>query len=97
MLPLGIGDTVDLNVYADEKIYNYTGLLSSKIKVSVPHYGKQDAYAFKPELSLNGEKIKKVSAEIFFSATAPTKPIHAVLRSRFGNVNVVLVEGYETL
>ena len=97
MMPLELGDTVDLNIYADQKIYNYTGVLSSKTKVNLPNYGKQDAYSFKPYLFLDGKEIKKISAEIFFSTTAPTKTLRASMKTLLGKVHVVLVEGYETL
>lgn len=97
MIPLELGGTADLNIYADQKIYNYTGVLSSKTNVNLPNYGKQDAYYFKPSLFLDGKEVKKISAEIFFSTTAPTKTLSAALKTRLGKVHVVLVEGYKTL
>ncbi|MFA5088160.1 MAG: DUF3108 domain-containing protein [Candidatus Omnitrophota bacterium] len=97
MMPLALGDKVDLNIYADQRIYNYTGRLSSKIKVHVPHHGKQDAYPFKPYLFLDGKQVIKISAEVFFSTTTPRKALRATLKTLLGNVNVILVEGYESL
>lgn len=97
MVPLELGDTVDLPIYADQKIYDYMGLLSSKTKIHVPKFGKQDAYYFRPELFLDGKEIKKISAEVFFSTTKPTKTLRASLKTLLGKVHVVLVEGYETL
>lgn len=73
MIPLELGDTVDFNIYADGKIYNYMGLLSSKIKVKLPNYGKQEAYAFKPYLFLNGQQVKKISADVFFPQLLPQR------------------------
>lgn len=92
-LPLKLGDTVELNIYADQKIYKYTGLLSSKTTVDVPKYGKQEAYRFDPYLFLDGEQIKKISAKLFFSTTTPTKTLRASLKTLLGDVHVVLVEG----
>lgn len=97
MMPLELGDTVSLPIYADQKIYDYTGSLSSKTEVNLPKHGKQDAYYFKPYLFLDGKEIKKISAEVFFSTTTPRKALRAALKTLLGKVHVVLVEGYETL
>ena len=95
MMPLELGDTVDLNIYADQIIYNYVGLVSSKTKVTLPIYGKKDAYHFKPYLFLEGKQVKKISAEAFFSGSIPSKVLRATLKTILGKVNVILVEGYE--
>lgn len=96
MMALELGDTVDILIYADQKIYHYTGTLSSSTKIKVPKFGKQEAYYFKPYLFVDGKEITKISAEIYYSTAIPATTIRATLNTRFGNVNVVLVEGYET-
>ncbi|OGX51004.1 MAG: hypothetical protein A2243_09365 [Omnitrophica WOR_2 bacterium RIFOXYA2_FULL_38_17] len=94
MLPLELGDTVDINIYADQKIYNYTGFLSAKTEVNLPNYGKQEAYCFEPYLFLDGTQIKNISAETFFSTANPSKTLRATLKTLLGNVNVLLMKGY---
>lgn len=95
MLPLELGDMVDLNIYADQKIYNFTGVLSSKATVSLAHHGTQAAYRFEPYLFLDGQQIKKISGDVFFSITKPAKVLRATLKTILGGVNVVLIEGPE--
>jgi hypothetical protein len=95
MIPLALGDTVALNIHADGKNYHYTGRLAAETRVHLPKQGKQAAYRFDPQLFLDGQQIKKLSAEIFFSVTTPRKPLRATLNTLFGNVHVVLVDGYE--
>jgi len=95
MVPWSLGDTLEINIYADEKIYSYIGLLHSKIIIDVPANGKQEAYLLKPYLFIDGEQITKISAEIFLFSGASRKPLRAVLRTRFGNIRVVLTEGFK--
>lgn len=95
MMALELGNTVDLNIYADEKIYNYIGLLAERTRVHVKHRGKQDAYYFLPYLFHEGKRVKKITGEVYFSTETPMKALRATLRTRLGRVYVVLVEGYE--
>ncbi len=95
MVPWELGDTVELNIYADEKIYSYIGLLQSKTKVNLPPYGKEEAYFLKPYLFINGAAVKNISAEVFFSTAPSKKTMRAVLKTHLGSVNVVLVEGFK--
>jgi len=94
MLPLQVGDSVALNVYADGKIFNYSGVLTGKTKIPVLSHGIQEAYSFKPALSQNGKPVPKLSGDVFFSTTTPMTPLRATLKNRFGKVNVILVDGF---
>lgn len=92
MIPWELGDTIQIKIYADEKIYDYIGLLHSRTKIDLPPLGKQEAYFLKPFLFLDGKQITKISAEVFFSASEPRKPLRAILKTRFGSVHVVLTD-----
>ena len=94
MIPWQLGDTVELKIYADEKIYDLLGLLHSKTAVNLPSYGRQEAHSLKPYVFLNEEQVKKISAEVFFSTPVPRTPMRAVLKTLLGSVSVVLVEGF---
>ena len=94
MMPLELGDTVDLNIYADGRNYNCTGLLRAKTRVHLPDSKEQDAYLFEPYLFLDGQQIKKISAEIFFSTTTPRTPLRATLKTLLGSVHVVQIPGH---
>lgn len=96
-MTLELGDTAEINIYADQKIYNCTGVLYSKTQVNVPRYGKQNAYCFKPYLFLDGRQIKKNSAEVFLSTIIPAKTLRATIKMPLGSVHLVLTEGYEAL
>lgn len=91
MIPWELGDTVELKIYADQKIYDFIGLLHSKTAVNLPSYGRQEAHSLKPYVFLSDEQIKKISAEVFFSTTEPRKCLRAVLKAPLGSVSVVLV------
>jgi hypothetical protein len=91
--PMGLGDAVELNVYADEKLYNYVGLLESKTTVKVPGRGRQDVFVLKSYLFHGGRPVKSISAEVFFSTDEYRKPLRAILRTLFGNVSVMLIDG----
>ncbi|MDP2654322.1 MAG: DUF3108 domain-containing protein [Candidatus Omnitrophota bacterium] len=93
MVPWQLGDTVELKIYADQKIYDFIGLLHAKTAVNMPSYGRQEAHSLKPYVFLNEEQIKKISAEVFFLTTEPRKCLRAVLKAPVGSVSVVLVEG----
>ena len=95
MVPWELGDTVEVNVYFDDKIYNYVGLLHSEMSISLPGHGKQPAYLLKPYAFFEGKPVTKVSAEVFFSTTNALKTMRAVMKTKLGNVAVVLVEGFE--
>lgn len=88
-----LGDTVEFNVYADEKIYDYIGLLHSKILIQMPQKkSKVETYLFRPYAFLNKEPISNVSADIYLSTALPRKVLKGVLKTPFGNVSVVLSE-----
>jgi hypothetical protein len=91
MVPWQLGDTVELKIYADQKIYDFIGLLHAKTAVNLPSYGRQEAHSLKPYVFLNDEQIKQISAEVFFSTTEPRKCLRAVLKAPLGSVSVVLV------
>ena len=95
MISWQLGDTVELKIYADGKIYDFIGLLHSKKAINLPPYGKQEVYSLRPYAFLNEEPIKQISAEVFLSTTLPRKPMRAVLKSVWGNVSVILVEGLD--
>jgi len=96
MIPWELGDTAEISVYADEKIYDYIGLLHSKVTVDLPSLGRQEAYFLKPYVFLDGQQIKKISAEVLFSTAVPRKALRAVLKTPVGNVVVVLFEGFQS-
>jgi hypothetical protein len=92
MLPLDLGDTVEFNIYAYDKVYNFLGLLHSKTQISMPSHAKQEVFLFRPYAFHNGIQIKKISGEVFLSNTSPRETLRANLKTPFGNVNVVLSE-----
>lgn len=89
-VPMAVGDTVELNVYADEKIYNYFGYLHSKTDVKVPGQGWQEAELLRSYLFLDGKPVKGISADVFLSTAEYRMPLRAVLRTFFGSISVVL-------
>lgn len=92
MIPLAVGDTQEVELFADGKIYNFVGLVHSKTMVNMPNGTTQEALFFKPYVFLNGKQIKKISAEIFFSTNEIKTPLRANLKTPLGNVSVILVE-----
>ncbi len=92
MIPWELGDVVEMNIYADEKIYNFVGLVHSRTVLNLPPHGKQEAYLFKPYLFENGVQVKNLSAEAFFSPVILRTPLRAILHTFLGSIAVVLVE-----
>jgi hypothetical protein len=92
MLPMAIGDTAELKVYADSKLYDCVALLRSQTSISVPGRGRQNVHFLKPYLFLDGKEIKKISADVYMSLDVPKKSLHSTLKTRFGGVHVVLEE-----
>jgi hypothetical protein len=90
-IPLAIGDTQEVDLYADEKIYNFVGLIHSKIIVTMPSNTKQDAFLFKPYVFKDGKQITKISAEVYFATDEAKTPLRAILKTPLGNVTVVLI------
>jgi hypothetical protein len=88
--PLGLGDTLELNIYADEKLYTFVGLLHSKTKVQINGQGTVDALLLKAYLFKGGEPVNNITAEVFFSTDPYRKPLRAVLKTFLGNVSVTL-------
>jgi hypothetical protein len=86
---------VELNIYADEIIYNFIGLVRSKTILNLPVYGRKNAYMLKPYLFEKGVQVKNLSAESFFSTTVPRTPLRAVINTFLGGVSVALVEELE--
>lgn len=89
-IPWQLGDTVDLKVYADEKVYDFLGFYRSQITVNLPPHGKQKVDVFIPYLFLNDQPIKEISAEVLFSQTLPRKSMKAVLKTPVASVSVLL-------
>lgn len=92
MIPWQLGDTFELKIYADQKIYDFMGLFESQTSINLPPHGKQEIDFFVPYLFLNDSQIKEVSAEVLFSRTVPRKSLRAILKTILGNVSVVLEE-----
>ncbi len=90
MIPMEVGDTIEMKIYADEKIYDYVGSLGEKTTVDLPAHRDQEAYFFKPYLFLDGVPFKKISGDVLFSAEPLRKTLRASLKSRFGTVHVIL-------
>ncbi len=93
MLPLRLGDTSEFDLYADDKIYNFLGLLFSQQQITLPNKTTHDVYLFKPYVFFNGIQIKKVSAEVLLSTSEQKTPFKAILKSPLGNVSVILEQG----
>ncbi len=94
-VPMELGDTVELNLYFDQQVYNFIGLLNAKTTINLPDHGKLPVEQFKPYAFLNGKRIKKASAEVFFSTQPSRKPLRAILKAPVGSVSVTLVEGFD--
>ncbi len=90
MLPLSPGDTSEFNLYADDQIYNFLGLLFSQQQITLPNKITYQAYLFKPYVFSNGKQIRKVSAEVLLSTSKNKKPLQAILKTPLGNVAVIL-------
>ncbi len=92
MLPFNLGDTSEFDLYADDTIYNFIGLLSANQQIILPDNTIHEVYLFKPYVFSNGKQLKKVSAEVFFSTTEGKRPLHAILKTPLGNVSVDLAQ-----
>ena len=97
MFQWGLGDTVEINLYADDILYNFLGLLHSKANVQLPTKVTHEAFLLKPYVFSDGKPIKKISAEVFFATTGTKKPLRAILKTPLGNVAVTLYEGFDDL
>jgi hypothetical protein len=87
--PLGLGDTFELNVYADGKVYTMMGLPHSKTQVKVNGRAK-DALLLKAYLFDGGKLVNNITGEVYFSTDNYRTPLRAVLKTMFGNVSVAL-------
>ncbi|MCB9771889.1 MAG: DUF3108 domain-containing protein [Candidatus Omnitrophica bacterium] len=97
MFRWGLGDTVEINLYADDILYNFLGLLHSKANVQLPTKETHEAFLLKPYVFSDGKPIKKISAEVFLATTGTKKPLRAILKTPLGNIAVVLYEGFDDL
>jgi hypothetical protein len=91
MIPWELGDTAEINIYQDEKIYDCIGLLQSRPTVKISSKDIQQANLLKPYAFLDGKQVKEASGEVYFSTSAPRKTLRAVLKTIFGSVYVVLI------
>ncbi len=92
MMPWSLGDTSEFDLYADDTIYNFIGLLSASKQIILADNTVHESYLLKPYVFSNGKQLKKVSAEVFFSASGSKRPLHAILKTPLGNVSVELAQ-----
>lgn len=93
MISLRLGDMTEFKIYADQKIYDFIGLLDARTTVNVSPHERQEAHSLKPYVFLNEEQVKHISAEVFLSTGEPPKCLRAVLKAPLGSVSVALVDG----
>ncbi len=93
MIPWGLGDTVNLKVYVEEKVYDIIGLVKSKIKLSLHKFGKQEAYTFEPYALLAGERVQKGRVVGFFASSNLRPPLRGDINTPlFGRAYIYLSE-----
>lgn len=90
-----LGDMAEFNLYTDDKVYNFIGLLFSQTQVTIPKHGKQNAYLLKPYMFIDSQQITKISTEVFFLTSGTQKPLQALLKTPSGNVSLVLTNVIE--
>ena len=85
------GDTIDLQVYASEKIYDLICLVSEVTDVKTPEHGKRTSLAIQPYAYINGEDAKKGRATGYFDPGGAHIPLKAVIRTPFfGSAQLIL-------
>lgn len=85
------GDTIDLQVYASEKIYDLICLISEVTEVKTPEHGKRTSLAVQPYAYINGEDAKKGRATGYFDPGGAHIPLKAVIRTPFfGSAQLIL-------
>ena len=85
------GDTLDLQVYASEKIYDLICLIEDIDDIKTPGHGKRPALVVQPYAYINGEDAKKGRATGFFDAGGARIPLKAVIRTPFfGSAQLIL-------
>lgn len=87
-----LGDMAEFNLYTDDKVYNFIGLLYSQAQITMPQLNKQNAFLLKPYMFIDGQQITKISTEVFFSTAGTQKPLQALLRTPSGNVSLMLTD-----
>ncbi|MBW2240902.1 MAG: DUF3108 domain-containing protein [Deltaproteobacteria bacterium] len=99
-LPLQIGESSDLPVYASRKIYGLHVEVERREDIDDPVLGQIGAWVLRPSDSLDGEAQDDGAGEVLVSADAPHVPIRlrgwfrtVSERMRVGGVKVVLA-GY---
>lgn len=90
-----LGDMAEFNLYTDDKVYNFIGLLFSQTQITIPKRSQQNAYLLKPYMFIDGQQITKVSTEVFFSTSETKKPLQALLKTPSGNVLLMLTNVIE--
>ncbi len=92
MMPWSLGDTSEFDLYADDTIYNFIGLLSASKQIILSDNTVHESYLLKPYVFSNGKQLQKVSAEVFFSSSEGKRPLQAILKTPLGNVSVDLTQ-----
>lgn len=90
-----LGDMAEFNLYTDDKVYNFIGLLFSQTQINIPKHSQQNAYLLKPYMFIDNQQITKISTEVFFSTSGTQKPLQALLKTPSGNVSLMLTEVIE--
>lgn len=91
LIPWEVGDTVDLQVYVNEKVYDVLGLIKPAKYIKLPNFGKQKVYLFQPYATIDGEDVKKGKATGYFAADDSKLPFMGVAKTPiFGKAALVL-------
>ncbi|MBZ0166939.1 MAG: DUF3108 domain-containing protein [Candidatus Omnitrophica bacterium] len=86
-----LGDTIDLQVYASETIYDLICLVSEVTEQGTPNHGKRKALVVQPYAYVNGEDAKKGRAKGYFDMGRAHIPLKAVIKTPFfGSAQLIL-------
>jgi hypothetical protein len=91
-LPWGVGDTVRFQVYVDEKVYDFVGLIPQTTSLNVAKMGRLEAFVFEPYAVLEGEVVKKGKATGYFHTGGLKRPLRGVVNTPiFGKASITLM------
>ena len=89
-LPVKIGDEVNITVNLNEKNYDLYGKIESLDLVNIKNFGSLPSFKVRPYAILKGEKVKKGSGWMYFSADENRYPLYGVVKIPFGKVTATL-------
>ena len=91
-LDWAVGDVIELKIYANEKVYDFYGLVKDRKKLKIPQLGIQDAFVFEPYAKYQGEMVRKGNAVGYFSPDAGKTVFRGDVNTPlFGKASILLI------